>query len=107
LLLARKYFAYGDQYEYFDSQDVIGWTRIGTELHPFGLAVLMSDGPGGEKTMLTKKPKTAYIDLTEHCPEIITTDENGSANFRCEGGSVSVWVEVEALKLHENQVKVL
>lgn len=100
-LLARKYFAYGEQYDYFDSQDVIGWTRLGTELHPFGLAVLMSDGPGGEKTMHTGKAQTSYIDLTEHCHETITTDENGSANFRCEGGSVSVWVEVDALKLHQ------
>ena len=100
-LLARKYFAYGEQYDYFDSQDVIGWTRLGTELHPFGLAVLMSDGPGGEKTMNTGKAETAYIDLTEHCGETITTDENGSATFRCDGGSVSVWVEVEALKLHQ------
>ena len=100
-LLARKYFAYGEQNDYFDSQDVIGWTRLGTELHPFGLAVLMSDGPGGEKTMHTGKAETSYIDLTEQCDETITTDENGSATFRCEGGSVSVWVEVEALKLHQ------
>ena len=104
LLLARKYFAYGEQYDYFDSQDVIGWSRLGTELHPFGLAVLMSDGPGGEKTMQTGKAKTSYIDLTEHCEGTITTDESGSANFRCEGGSVSVWVEVEALKLHQREV---
>ena len=104
LLLARKYFAYGEQYDYFDSQDVIGWSRLGTELHPFGLAVLMSDGPGGEKTMQTGKAKTSYIDLTEHCDGTITTDESGSANFRCQGGSVSVWVEVEALKLHQREV---
>ena len=63
----------------------------------------MSDGPGGEKIMQTGKANTSYIDLTEHCNEIITTDENGSADFRCEGGSVSVWVEVEALKLHQHQ----
>ena len=103
LLLARKYFAYGEQHEYLDSQDIIGWTRLGTELHPFGLAVLMSDGPGGEKIMNTGKTKTSYVDLTEHCSEIITSDENGFASFRCEGGSVSVWVEVNALKIHQNQ----
>ena len=103
LLLARKYFAYGEQHEYLDSQDIIGWTRLGTELHPFGLAVLMSDGPGGEKIMNTGKTKTSYVDLTEHCSEIITSDENGFASFRCEGGSVSVWVEVNALKVHQNQ----
>ena len=51
--------------------------------------------------------ETAYVDLTEQCSEIITTDANGSASFRCEGGSVSVWVEIEALKVHENQVKAL
>ena len=103
LLLARKYFAYGEQYDYLDSQDVIGWTRIGTELHPFGLAVLMSDGPGGVKTMNTGRLNTPYVDLTEQCSEIITTDNNGSAEFRCEGGSVSVWVEVSALEFHQRQ----
>ena len=103
LLLARKYFAYGEQYDYLDSQDVIGWTRIGTELHPFGLAVLMSDGPGGVKTMNTGRLNTPYVDLTEQCSEIITTDNNGSADFRCEGGSVSVWVEVSALEFHQRQ----
>ncbi len=34
MLLVRKYFAYGDQIDYFDDPDVIGWTRLGTELHP-------------------------------------------------------------------------
>ena len=54
-----------------------------------------------------RKANTTYVDLTEHCNEVITTDEHGSANFRCEGGSVSVWVEVAALEFHQKQAQSL
>ena len=33
-----------------------------------------------------------FRDVTGHWPEPITTDENGTAEFRCPPGSVSVWV---------------
>ncbi len=96
LLFARQYYAYGPQYDYFDHPDIIGWTRLGTEGHPRGMAVIMSDGPGGGKWMEVGKPHTLFYDLMGRFSEPIKTNEHGWAEFRCEGGSVSVWVERDA-----------
>lgn len=93
LLYARKNFAYGPQYDYFDHPDIIGWTRLGTEQHPGAMAVIMSDGPGGSKWMEVGKPNTTFYDITEHIREPLKTNEHGWGEFRCNGGSVSVWVE--------------
>ncbi|MEL6137113.1 MAG: alpha-amylase [Cyanobacteria bacterium J06628_6] len=92
-LYARQHCAYGPQYDYFDHWDTIGWTRLGDTDHPQAMAVLMSNGPAGNKWMEVGKPHTAFKDLTEHVSETITTNEWGWANFQCHGGSVSVWVE--------------
>ena len=64
LLLARTHFAYGDQYDYFDHFNTIGWTRLGSKQHPHALAVLLSDGPAGRKWMDVGKPHTTFRDLT-------------------------------------------
>jgi alpha-amylase len=93
LLLVRKNFAYGSQYDYFDHPDVIGWTRLGSEDHPQAMATIMSDGPGGSKWMEVGKPNTTFYDITQHIPESIQTNENGWGEFSCKGGSVSVWVQ--------------
>jgi alpha-amylase len=96
-LIARRHFAYGPQYDYFDHFNCIGWTRLGTDRHPHGLAVLMSDGDAGWKWMETGRRRTTYRDLTGHVPESVTTNDDGWGQFRCNGGSVSVWVEQAAL----------
>jgi alpha-amylase len=96
LLLARQHYAYGPQYDYFDHPDIIGWTRLGSEQHPRAMAVLMSDGPGGSKWMEVGKPRTLFYDITGHMPEPIHTNEHGWGEFRCDGGSVSVWVEYDS-----------
>ena len=31
-LYARRVYAYGDQYDYFDHDSVVGWTRLGNEV---------------------------------------------------------------------------
>lgn len=92
-LHARKHYAYGDQYDYFDHPDLVGWTRLGDEDHPKALAVLMSNGPGGSKWMEVGKPNAKFNDLTEHIGEAVYTNADGWGEFRCNGGSVSVWVE--------------
>ncbi|MGL4379151.1 MAG: alpha-amylase, partial [Microcoleaceae cyanobacterium] len=92
-LFARQNFAYGEQYDYLDHFNTIGWTRLGDEDHPKAMAVLMSDGPEGSKMMEVKKPNATFIDITENRKEPIQTNESGWGNFLCNGGSVSVWVE--------------
>jgi alpha-amylase len=93
LLYARKEFAYGEQYDYFDHPNVVGWSRIGDDTHSGSMAVLISNGDNGYKWMYTGKPSTKYRDLLEHRAEIVETNEHGYGRFCCRGGSVSVWVE--------------
>ncbi|NEQ32936.1 MAG: alpha-amylase, partial [Leptolyngbya sp. SIO4C5] len=91
-LYARQHYAYGDQYDYFDHWNTIGWTRLGDDEHPKAMAVLMSDGPSGSKWMEVGQPNTKFVDMTEHIQEPVYTNEWGWAEFRCNGGSVSVWL---------------
>ncbi|MBD2249954.1 alpha-amylase [Nostoc parmelioides] len=93
LLYARKHYAYGPQYNYLDHWNTIGWTRLGDADHPQGMAVIMSDGSEGSKWMEVGKPNTKFIDLTEHIKEAVYTNEWGWGEFRCLGGSVSVWIQ--------------
>lgn len=39
------------------------------------------------------KPNTTFYDLTGHIADPIQTNEYGWGEFRCNGGSVSVWIE--------------
>jgi len=107
-LVARQNFAYGPQYDYIDHFNTIGWTRLGSEYHPYAMAVILSDGPAGHKWMEVGKPNRPFYDITGHIKEPIYTNEHGWAEFRCHGGSVSVWVEanpllrkLEGLEIHE------
>lgn len=93
LLDARRNYAYGPQYDYFDHFNSIGWTRLGDEQHPQAMAVILSDGPGGNKWMEVGKANAKFIDITEHITEPVYTNESGWGEFRCNGGSVSVWVQ--------------
>lgn len=71
---------------------MIGWTRLGDDEHPGGVAVVLSNGDDGSKYMEIGQPNQVYVDLTEHVDETITANDEGWAEFRCKGGSVSVWV---------------
>ena len=88
----RKNYAFGDQYDYFNHPNCIGWTRTGNENHPGGIAVLISNGDNGIKNMQTASPNTTFIDITEHIKEPVVTNKEGWGNFLCQGESVSVWI---------------
>ena len=92
LLGARRDYAYGQQRDYLDHWDVIGWTRAGDAQHPESMAVLISDGPGGNKWMETGKANTTYSDITGNRSDTVTTNGSGWGEFKVNGGSVSVWV---------------
>ena len=91
-LFARQTYGYGDQYNYLDHPNTIGWTRLGDAEHPGGMAVVLSNGSEGWKYMEVGHPNCTYIDLTEHISEPVVTNEHGWGEFRCQGGSVSVWI---------------
>ncbi len=93
LLKARRGYAYGDQYDYFDHWDIVGWTRLGDDEHSRAMAVIMSDGPGGTKWMAVNRPGARFTDITGHSAGTVETNEHGWGEFRCQGGSVSVWVQ--------------
>jgi alpha-amylase len=92
-LYARQNFAYGPQYDYFDHWNAIGWTWLGNAEHPKAMAVILSDGPEGSKWMEVGKPNARFIDLTEQIPTPVLTNDAGWGEFRCKGGSVSVWIQ--------------
>ena len=95
LLIARKNFSYGEQIDYFDHPNIIGWIRKGDEEHrDSGIAVVISNGAEGIKNMSFGKEASgrSFYDITGNRKEIITLDEQGSGNFAVQGGSVSVWV---------------
>lgn len=93
LLQARKQYAHGPQYDYFDHWNRVGWTRLGDADHPKAMAVLMSDGAEGTKWMEVGRANARFTDLTGHVKGTVTTNAEGWGEFRCNGGSVSVWVE--------------
>jgi len=91
-LETRKKYAYGDQYDYFDHPNCVGWTRPGDENNKGGMAVLLSNGEDGFKNMQTASVNITYVDITEHINDPVVTDNEGWGEFRCPAGSVSVWV---------------
>ena len=91
-LYARQHNTYGEQYDYFNHADYIGWTRLGNVEHPDPMAVLLSNGPAAKQWMEVGRPNTTFYDLTEHVSETVTTNEWGWGEFSCSGGSVSVWL---------------
>lgn len=96
LLKARKHFAYGEQYDYFDHSNCIGWTRIGTgDRDEAGLAVVMSNGDSGSKAMeMGQKFAGKYlVDIFGNSNKEVVVNKSGWGEFFCEAGSVSVWVQ--------------
>lgn len=96
LLKARKDYAYGTQRNYIDHHDIIGWTREGHSAKPnSGLAALITDGPGGSKTMYvgTQHAGEVWYDITGNRTDTVTINSSGNGDFKVNGGSVSVWVK--------------
>lgn len=102
----RKYKAYGEQHDYFDHSDYIGWTREGDEEHTkSGLAVVISNSYDGEKKMYIgmKYIGEKFIDALGNCEEEVTIDEEGYGIFKVKGKSASIWVETkrDSLNLYQ------
>ena len=91
----RKEKAYGEQHDYFDHPDYIGWTREGDEEHiKSGLAVVISNACDGEKRMYigTQFAGGKFIDALGNCEEEVIIDEEGYGRFKVKGKSASIWV---------------
>jgi alpha-amylase len=98
LLSARYHKAYGEQDDYFDHPNTIGWIRHGVpEIEHSGCAVVLSNGEEGEKRMFVGEHRAGEVwtDLTGHREDSITIEDDGWATFLVNGGCVSVWAHPE------------
>lgn len=96
LLYVRKHLAYGEQMDYFDHENCIGWTRQGDDqFKGSGIAVVISNGDDGSKRMDVgaQHAGKVFVDHTGNVGERITIGEDGHAEFLVKGRSVSVWAE--------------
>src|SRR5215217_1843279 len=84
LLYVRKHLSYGQQRDYFDNPQCIGWTRQGDNEHPgSGCAVIISNGLGTTKPMEIGK-SFAGKTFTDHLGKIdlqVTINEDGWGDF--------------------------
>lgn len=96
LLKVRKYFAYGEQEDYFYDMNKIGFVRRGDFEHPdSGVAVVLSDKMGGIVKMYIGKQfaNNIFYDCLGNTEQKICIDEEGFGEFFCNDGSVSVWIK--------------
>lgn len=93
LLKARKYFAYGEQKDYFEDANCLGWVRSGNDEHA-GCAVVLSNKDTCQKSMEvgTNYAGRQFYDYLGWFEEKVIIDENGWGNFPVPAGNVSVWV---------------
>ena len=101
LIKVRRWYAYGDQTDYFDDEHIIGWTMRGDIEHEnSGLSVVMSDGNPGAIAMEMGQQYAGetFRDVMGICTAPVVIDENGVGAFRTEGRNVSVWVREKAFE---------
>lgn len=97
LLLLRRDRAYGEQVDYFDDKNIIGFTRLGDDDHyKSGMAVIISDKYEDSKRMYvgTKFAGERFFDALGNREDEITIGEDGFGDFIVNGGSVSVYVKI-------------
>lgn len=95
LVDVRRDYAYGDQVDYFDHPNTVGFVRMGDEEHEgSGLAMLMSNGEDGDKVMNVGGNRKGEIwrEITGSIEEEVTIGDDGNATFKVHGGKLAVWV---------------
>lgn len=94
LAYLRQHHVYGNQVDYFDHVNCIGWVHQGTDEHPEPLAVVMSTGEEGWKDMEIGQWHSGrvFVDYLGHSDDEVTIDDNGWGTFKAPAGSVSAWI---------------
>lgn len=95
LIDIRKRYAYGEQTDYMETEDLIGWVRHGNDEHPGTVAVVISTGDMNELRMEVGKVHAGktFVELTGDNPNEIVIDEEGFANFEVGPGTLTCWAE--------------
>lgn len=94
LLELRTNYAYGEQWDFFQSADTIGWARMGNEEHPAMMATVISMKDETEVWMDfgPENQGRTFRDYLHRFDHEICLDENGKAAFPVRAASVSCWV---------------
>ncbi|MBE0600266.1 MAG: alpha-amylase [Firmicutes bacterium] len=97
LLTARQQYAWGDQTEYFQAPQLIGWVRHGDETHPHKLAVVISTGDAATLTMAVGPQHAGkpYRDVSGK-NEPVVIDGEGNGAFTVAPGAVTYWTDAQA-----------
>lgn len=107
MFLLRRHYAYGEQIDYFEEEDLIGWVRMGDRNHPEGMAIVMTQREG-DKTLRMfvgeETSGTVYADFLGNHDDKITIDEEGYGEFPVHGESVSCWLQ-DGLPLDDFEVE--
>lgn len=95
LIAIRKRYAYGEQTDYMEDKDLIGWIRHGDEDHPGTLAVVISTGDANTLRMQVGDVHAGkiFVELTGDNAHEIKIDEEGYANFEVGPGTLTCWAE--------------
>jgi alpha-amylase len=96
LIGSRKMYAYGEQRDYFEEMNCIGWTREGTdENEKSGCAIILSNGDHSMRKMEIGKRHAGKIfyDVLQKNKAEIMIDDSGWGEFPVTAGTVSVYVQ--------------
>ncbi|MCD8081823.1 MAG: alpha-amylase [Bacteroides sp.] len=96
LLQARTKYAFGEQRDYFDHPNTVGFVRTGDEFHPdSGVALLLSNGEDGDKVMNVGEAHKGEVwhEITGSMTDVVSIDDKGNGTFKVHGGKVAVWVK--------------
>jgi len=98
MALARKLYAYGEQNEYLDNPNCVGFVRRGNSEHHAGLACVMSNAGPGEIRMAVGDLHAGQVwtDILGWEQGEVRIDQEGYGVFKCPGVSVSIWVRSDA-----------
>ena len=97
----RRWYAYGEQQDYFENEHLVGWVRRGDIEHEnSGIAVVMSDGDAGAISMEIGKDFAGetFHDVMGICSEPVVIDKKGIGEFKTGARNVSIWVRKKAFE---------
>lgn len=98
LCLARKLYAYGEQNDYFDEANCIGWVRRGSWDRKDGIAVCLSNAGMAEKRMFVGEVHGGerWTDVLGWQEREVIIGEDGWGKFPVGACSASVFVNQDA-----------
>jgi alpha-amylase len=95
MLKLREKLAFGNQVDYFDDPNCIGWVLTGDYEHELsGLAVVMTNAQGAEKEMTISAIHggETFVDILRNNEAKVVLDDTGKGVFPVNDGQVSIYV---------------